>query len=216
MVRGVSKNYTWVCPRIPHCFCVCCFSESHSSVTGLKFKCRLFPPCGPDIYLLFTSIYIHIPRMVGRGGGHVLTLKRAVLPRGLKVLLSCIWGMIKQGGWLLQWLPWGQWWERQGSLFPFLSPFLSPLGGTGRKLVWLRGRRRTKGHCWRASRPQCSSLIPPLARYTHFALHFPKRRPSSTLFSHLAALPQQNSKSPSLLLCYMKLKISTPLELLLH
>lgn len=76
---------------------------------------------------------------------------------------------------------------------------------------------RTRGHSQiRTPLPQRSCLVPPLARYMYFALRFPKRRAPSTLFSHLAAPPQQNSKSPSLLLCYRKLKISTPLELLLH
>lgn len=107
------KNYTWVCARIPYCFCIRCFSEFHSLVTGLKFKCRLFPQVG-QIFTCFS----HIPRVVGGGDGRtdILPVKRTILPRGLKVLLSGIWGTIKQGGWRLRWLPRSPslslWWNR--------------------------------------------------------------------------------------------------------
>lgn len=189
MIRAVSKNYTWGCARLPYCSAFAAFRSFTLQSRAWNSNADFPPhPGGPDTHLLFTGIYIHIPRMAAGGWGRdVLTVKRTVLPRELKVLLSCLWEMRRQGGWLLRWLPWRQWWGRQGcGSLPFS---LSMSGGTGRKSVWLVGRR-TRGDSSMTSWPRRSSLLPPVSRHAVSCPSFPRWGPPSTLFSRSAALPR--------------------------
>lgn len=140
MIRDASKNYTWVC------------AGSHIASHLLLFRVSLFshrpeiqtqtlPPVD-QVFTCFSwaSTFI-FPELQG-WEGTCFACEKGSSSKRIKVLLSCIWRMVKQGGWLWPWLSWGQRWQRQGRHSPFLSPFLFTFGGASRKLEWLRGRRR--------------------------------------------------------------------------
>lgn len=168
MIRDVSKSYTRVCAgsHIPShllLFRVSLFSDRP------EIQTQALPPVD-QVFTCFSWASTSIFPECRDGRAHVLPVKREAFPRGLRI--NCIRGMVKQGGWLWLWLSWGQLWQRQGRLSPFLSSPLFTFGGAGRKLEWLRGRER---------RPVLEDSLPPVSPLHPYssACCFPRWRPGS-------------------------------------
>lgn len=78
--------------------------QSQPWISGFScrpFSCRLFPSMGQKLTAFSQASTFIFPEWQ-QGTHDVLTMKRPFLPRGWKLLLSCIWGRRKQGGWLLR------------------------------------------------------------------------------------------------------------------
>lgn len=131
-----------------------------------EIQMQSFPPGGPDIYLLFTSSYIHIPRMAGGVCVHFDCGKGSSSKR-IKGFSFMHRGNDKAG-----WVSAAG--ASPGSMMGEAGKHLSsPF--SGRKLGWLRGRR-TRGHSWEDILATMFFLCPLFGPLHVFCPSFPQRK----------------------------------------